>query len=133
MKARAGIYINNNINYELKEVLEGRNNGLLIIELKLKKKNVYRFFNPTDGRSQKQYFIDQLTRIKTVVELDKNRLPIIVGDFNLDEKMKYNINYALVFNAIEALVMAMETFGPHCSLASNIIPRTLIVDFVIMI
>ena len=28
--------------------------------------------------------------------------------------------------------MAMETCGPHCSLASNIIPRTLIVDFVVM-
>ena len=56
--------------------------------------NVYRIFNPTDGRTQRQFFEDQLTRIKTAVENCDRRSPIVLGDFNLDEGMKYRNNYS---------------------------------------
>ena len=45
-KSRAGIYIKNGIDHKIKNNLEGQNNGLLIIDLNLKRKyrliNVYR-------------------------------------------------------------------------------------------
>ena len=54
--------------------------------------NVYRIFNPTDGRTQREFFLDQLTAIKRAVDVDEQRCPIIMGDFNLDEGMKYHDN-----------------------------------------
>ena len=37
-KARAGIYIKNDLNHQRRTELEGANNGLLIIDLNLKRK-----------------------------------------------------------------------------------------------
>ena len=91
VKARAGIYVKNGIEYLRRNELEGLNNGLVIIDLNLKINyrliNVYRIFNPTDGRTQRNFFLDQLTIIRTAVETCDQRCPIINGGLNLDEIM----------------------------------------------
>ena len=81
----------------LKSYHQNQNNGLLIVDLNLRRNyrliNVYRIFSPTDGRTQREYFLDQLTAIKRTVEVDELRCPIIMGYFNLDERMKYHDDY----------------------------------------
>ena len=66
--------------------MEGIDNGLVIVYLNLTKKyrpiNIYMVFNPPDGRSQRQFFEDQLEVIKNAFERKDQRCPIIIGDFN---------------------------------------------------
>ena len=54
-KSRAGIYIRNQIKFIQRSELEGLNNGLVIADLNLRRKyrliNVFRMFNPPDGRT----------------------------------------------------------------------------------
>ena len=58
-KSRVGIFIRNEIKCKRRSELEGQSNGIIIIDVDLKKKyrimNLYRVFNPTDGRSQRHY------------------------------------------------------------------------------
>ena len=96
-KSRVGIFIRNEIKCKRRVDLEGQNNGIIIIDVDLKKKyrilNLYRVFNPTDGRSQRQFFTDQLSLIKNALGTKDQRQPIMMGDFNLDERMKYLNSY----------------------------------------
>ena len=55
VKSRVGIYVKNGIDYVRRADLELRNNGMIILDIKMKSKyrliNLYRSFNPTDGSS----------------------------------------------------------------------------------
>ena len=66
-KSRTGIYVKNNIDYVRKTDLEGVNNGLVIIDFKSLKNyrliNLYRVFNPQNGRTQTENFLNQLQLI----------------------------------------------------------------------
>ena len=55
--------------------------------------NLYRSFNPTNGLGQAQAFINQLCIVENCAANLQDRKLIVMGDFNLDEKSKYNINY----------------------------------------
>ena len=82
VKSRAGIYVKNGIDFV-------RNNGMIILDINMKSKyrliNLYRSFNPTDGRSQRDFFVNQLLMIKAALVRSEDRIPIVLGDFNLDE------------------------------------------------
>ena len=56
------------INYKRRCDLEGINNGMTIMDIELKKSfrliNLYRSFNPTNGLSAKNNFINQLRLIE---------------------------------------------------------------------
>ena len=64
VKSRVGIYVKNGIDYVRRADLELRNNGMIILDIKMKSKyrliNLYRSFNPTDGSSQRDFFVNQL-------------------------------------------------------------------------
>ena len=72
--------------------------GIIIIDIKLKSIhriiNVYRVFNPTGLVSQREYFTNQLRKIKNAVADARNRSCIILGDFNLNEEMKFRHDYS---------------------------------------
>ena len=93
-KTRVGAYIKNEINYTRKINLEGTNSHLLILDLEGQSGptriiNIYRSFNPSDGRSAKEMFNYQLDLIK----LAYTNSAIIVGDFNLDFAKRHDPNY----------------------------------------
>ena len=56
--------------------------------------NVYRVFNPENGLTQKEYFINQLKLMKDALVNLGQRIPIILGDFNLDENKHYKVDYS---------------------------------------
>ena len=69
VKSRVGAYIKNEINYTRKSNLEGVNSHLLSINLEwqscpIRLINIYRSFNPSDGRSANEMFNYQLNLIK---------------------------------------------------------------------
>ena len=88
----------NGIDYVRRAVLELRNNGMIVLDINMESKyrliNIYRSFNPTDGSSQRDFFINQLLMIKAALERSNERIPIVVGDFNLDENKKFKNDYA---------------------------------------
>ena len=47
--------------------------------------NLYRSFNPMDGRYQRDFFVNQLLMIKVALVRSEDRIPIVLGDFSLDE------------------------------------------------
>ena len=63
----------------LKEIA-GR--GLVILDLNLKMKyriiNVYLKYNPENGTTQREYFIEQVNLIKHAVQMKGDRRPIIL-------------------------------------------------------
>ena len=63
------------------------------LNIKYRLINLYRLFNPSGGISQKDYFINQIRLIKLALHELGGREPLILGDFNLDENKKYNIDY----------------------------------------
>ena len=93
VKSRAGIYVKNGIDYVRRADLELRNNGMIILDINMKSKyrliNLYRSFNPTDGCSQRDFFVNQLQMIKPALVRSEDQIPIVLGDFNLDENKKY--------------------------------------------
>ena len=99
IKARVGLYINTNIVYDRRKDLEGINNSLIIIDFNAQNKNfrlinLYRVFNPQNGRSAFVNFETQLQKINEAIINDQTRKIIIMGDFNLDDSKKFNVNYA---------------------------------------
>ena len=70
---------------------------MTIIDIELTKSfrliNLYRSFNPTNGLSAKNNFINQLCVIENASSNLNGRILIIVGDFNLDDSQKYSITY----------------------------------------
>ena len=91
------------IKYNRRTKLEVINGGLIIIDVDLEKKyqiiNLYRLFNTTNGRSQRDFFTAQLSLIRKALEQIGNRYPIVLEDFNLDENQKYNAEYWYKVNA----------------------------------
>ena len=92
-KARVAIYISTNVSYSRREDLEGMNNNLLIIDIHGPKTvriiNIYRSFKPLNNVNQRIKFQTQLNVIKN--SMTKNT--IVLGDFNLDDSKRYNIDY----------------------------------------
>ena len=97
-KMRTGVYIRNGINYIRQNELEGLNNGLVIIDVQLQTPVqiicLYRIFNPPGNFTQHSYFTSQLQLIKVAAERRGHKKLIILGDFNLNEAMKYNNDYS---------------------------------------
>ena len=93
-KKRVGFYIKNCIKYERKRELEGTDSHLIVIDVdnaKHDKKriiNLYRSFNPI-LETAKDLFLKQLNLIKTA----STNGCVILDDFNLDYKMRHDINY----------------------------------------
>ena len=87
----------NGIDYVRRADLELRNNGMIILDINMKSKyrliNLYRSFNPTDGRSQRDFFVNQLLMIKAALVRSEDRIPIVLGDFNLEENLSCYICY----------------------------------------
>ena len=97
VKSRTGVYIRSNINYERRRDLEGSNNGIIIIDFHSHKQyrlvNLYRVFNPQNGRTQIENFQAQLDIIQNAMSNDSNKNVLITGDFNLDDSKRYSLNY----------------------------------------
>ena len=97
-KARVAIYVKKCITSHRRCDLEGKNSNLVVLDLDLNSKfrliNVYRLFNPPENRTQRDHFSYQLTLIKNALLEDTARQPIIVGDFNLNDALKYQIDYS---------------------------------------
>ena len=93
VKKRVGIYVKNGLKYKRREDLEEKNLHIIIIDLELVDRvrviNLYRSFRPPDCISPKNFFIKQLEVVK------RNLAPrtILVGDFNLDAKMQFRLDY----------------------------------------
>ena len=98
VKARTGIYIKNIIKYIRRSDLEGQNSGLVIIDVELQSTvriiGVYRAFNPPGNVTQHAYFTTQLNLIKQATENARNMKIIILGDFNLNETLRYSNDYS---------------------------------------
>jgi hypothetical protein len=97
IKSRTGMYIKNCIDYVRMYNLEGSNNGLVIIDIKSSKSyrliNVYRVFNPQNGRTATENFKNQLQIIVNSILSDPAKNIIVTGDFNLDDVKKFCIDY----------------------------------------
>ena len=78
--------------------LEGQNSGVIIIDVQgqstMRIIAIYRIFNPPGNISQHDYFTTQLQLIKTAIMQKGNKRVVILGDFNLNEVMKYNVDYS---------------------------------------
>ena len=107
VKSRVATYIKDNINYNRRPELEGKNSNLLIIDIEQEPRfriiNIYRSFNPQGGMHQKEKFRYQLQLIKNAI----NTKTMIVGDFNVDDGKRLDVDYAYsnYFNDID------ETFS----------------------
>ena len=97
IKSRTGIFVRSNINYVRRNDLEGSNNGIIIIDFTTHKHfrliNLYRVFNPQNGRTQIQNFQTQIQMICNAITTDLSKNIIITGDFNLDDSKRYAVNY----------------------------------------
>ena len=95
IKSRVGIYINKNIKYTRRHELEGVDAHVIVIDIIGTRKttrliNIYRTFAPQEGISPRDKFKMQLRLIKNA--LTNNT--IVMGDFNLDYKKNFVVNYA---------------------------------------
>ena len=92
-KRRAGIYCRTDVNYKRRSDLEDIDSHIVIIDVfcasTIRIINVYRSFRPPDGSSVKDFFHKQLRIIKNAT----CRNCYIMGDFNLDVKMKLRLDY----------------------------------------
>ena len=108
VKSRCGIYVKESISYVRRTDLESKNLHVIIIDVNDSKQHriitLYRSFNPQNAIPQKQFFESQLQLLKNSI----NNNTIILGDFNLDQNKRHDINYShkLYF---EALSNALET------------------------
>ena len=101
LKARAGIYISNEVKYRRMLNLEGINSHIVIIDtegIKNVKRiiNVYRSFNPQNNVNAREKFIYQLGLIKNAMCTQC----LVIGDFNLDYSRVHDDNYGskMLFN-----------------------------------
>ena len=106
-KKRVGIYVKNGLKYKRREDLEDENLHLIIIDLEIKEKvrviNLYRSFRPPDSISPANFFIKQLEAVKR----NLTARTLIVGDFNLDAKMKCRLDYTYhnIYNHLSELTV----------------------------
>ena len=96
-KARCAIVIGKGIEYERREELEGKNLGIVVIDVNVDSTyrivNVYRQFNPPNNLSQREHFSLQLKAIEIIQRSLNGKKIIIAGDFNLDEEKRYSCHY----------------------------------------
>ena len=92
------MYICNGVKYTRQTDLEGINCGLVIIDVHLKSTvrliGVYRVFNPPGNVSQHGFFTSQLNLIKMATENRGQKKVLVLGDFNLNETMKFSNDYS---------------------------------------
>ena len=106
IKSRTGMYIKNCVKYIRRVELEGIDVHMVIIELpdcnSNKLINIYRSFNPV-MRSASDSFKEQLDLIKRAW----TKGSILLGDFNLDYKKLFDIQYAHAgrFNDMEDILL----------------------------
>ena len=97
VKRRTCVYIHNKINYIRRMELEGENNHIIVMDIDLKKKyrliNIYRTFAPTDNMNPTRKFEEQINIINNCIISAPDRVPLVVGDFNLDSSRLYDITY----------------------------------------
>ena len=97
-KSRTAFYIRNGIKYSRRMELEGINSGMIVLDLDLQKKyrmiGIYRVFNPPGATTQRAYFSNQINLIRTAITGFSNSNLIILGDFNLNESMRYSQDYS---------------------------------------
>ena len=74
--------------------------------------NLYRVFNPKNGRTPSQNFLVQLNIIHEAINDDKSKNIIIMGDFKLDDSKKISVTYAHL-NLFEHLIEKFEPHGLH--------------------
>ena len=135
-KSRVGVYINHNIDFIRRSDLEGRNNHLVIIDIKSKRElrliTIYRPFNPPDGSHPKDFFNGQLNLIKSAMTSNT----ILLGDFNLDWNKKNSQNYQfnnyldLLEEKLEDTGLVQIVEGPTWSRMVNGILRESIIDHI---
>ena len=94
VKARCGIYLSNQVSYVRRLDIERKNLHVIVIDLndpaRTRIINVYRTFSPQTNQTQKEHFMAQVALISSIIT--KNT--IILGDFNLDHKKRFDINYS---------------------------------------
>ena len=93
IKARTAIYIKDSIPFVRRTDLEGLDSHIVIIDVMGESKhrliNLYRCFNPQDGSTAREKFMYQLDIVRNAFTKDT----FILGDFNLDDNMKFNQSY----------------------------------------
>ncbi len=93
-KSRVAMLIKSEINYTRCSELEGTNSNLMVVDInngtKLRLINIYRSFAPQNNIGQREKFKYQLHLMKNAIT--KNT--IILGDFNIDDGKRLNIDYA---------------------------------------
>ena len=93
-KRRVCIYVTRKLNYKRMANLEGINNHLVIIDVEVNTNesrrviNIYRSFNPHEV-SPATSFLNQLN----VCGDSFNKNTVLIGDFNLNENKKHDVNY----------------------------------------
>ena len=105
-KKRVGIYINNKLSYQRREDLEEEDFHIVIIDLildiKVRILTLYRSFRPPNSLSPSVFFKKQLDII------ERNIVPnmIVLGDFNLDAKMQFRLDYPhkVLFDELNSLI-----------------------------
>ena len=92
-KKRVAIYIKNTVHYKRREEFEGENLHLIILDFETSPPvriiTIYRTFNPQSAITPRENFKRQLNAIN----LATNNSTIILGDFNLDERKRFKIDY----------------------------------------
>ena len=96
-KKRTGIYINNRVSYNRRKDLESQNCNIVIIDISEDRDyriiNVYRSFSTYNNERPIDKFQNQLMIIQRAILESPSKIPIIVGDFNLDYNKAYNHDY----------------------------------------
>ena len=66
------MYVKNGTKYTRRETQEGKNSGLVIVDIKLKHDyriiNMYQLFNPPAGETQRDFFRRQMALVKAALE-----------------------------------------------------------------
>ena len=109
-KARVAILLKSTVKYVRRANLEGSNSNLLVIDIlhgsTTRIINLYRSFAPQDNIGQREKFRYQLELIKNAMTQNT----IILGDFNIDDGRRYDVNYAYK-NYFNDLDEAFSNFG----------------------
>ena len=83
---------------------------IINIEKKIRLINIYRVFNPVNGMTQKEFFINQMRIVKHAIHTNLNQNIILTGDFNLDYGEINSIEYPL-FNLSQILIQSLDSFN----------------------
>ena len=135
-KKRIGVYINRHLKYNRRKDLEETDCHIIIIDIisttNVRLISLYRSFRPPNGMSPAALFEKQLNIV------ERNCLPntIVLGDFNLDFKMKWRNDYPHkhlfnhLLNLTEKLNLLQLVDFPTWSRYINNIQKTSILDHV---